>query len=40
MTHLDKIEEYKYKNGEKAFKDKLTENYFKAKIISLMGKDK
>lgn len=40
MTYLDKLEEYKYENGEKAFQEKLTENYFKAKIIALMGKDK
>jgi AAA+ ATPase superfamily predicted ATPase len=40
MTYLDNMEEYKYENGEKAFKKKLAENYFKAKIISLTGKDK
>ena len=40
MTYIDKMEEYKYENGEKAFKKKLAENYFKAKIISLTGKDK
>ena len=40
MTYLDKVEYAKMTQGEKDYKDNLRSNVFKAKMISLFGKDK